>query len=260
MPEPHEVTKREVPAAPSACHPSPARTSRATSTAPAAWPTSCSASGSPTSSGSGTSCPRSTCGRRPGRSTGTTSAASLTTHESCQRAYALNEEGGVLQCTWPRGGRPRYPFPYADECWTGIRVPGRRPPVLRGRGGGRLRDRPRRPRAPRRHPAESLGRVRVRPPLRAGALVLVAPPGPVRLRVQRARGRLKFAPRVSTDGFRCFFSTGTAWGIVALGNREATVSVEAGELRLRRLEIGERAHAFESPRVVAPGRPLRVEW
>src|SRR6185436_16787590 len=44
---------------------------------------------------------------------------SLVDHESCQRAYAVNEEGAVLQCTWPRGGRPRYPFPYADEAWTG---------------------------------------------------------------------------------------------------------------------------------------------
>jgi non-lysosomal glucosylceramidase len=21
---------------------------------------------------------------------------------------------------WPHGGRPRYPFPYVDEVWTGI--------------------------------------------------------------------------------------------------------------------------------------------
>ena len=44
---------------------------------------------------------------------------SVADHESCQRAYAVNDEGALLQCTWPHGGRPRYPFPYADECWTG---------------------------------------------------------------------------------------------------------------------------------------------
>ncbi|MGH2370883.1 MAG: GH116 family glycosyl hydrolase, partial [Chloroflexota bacterium] len=40
---------------------------------------------------------------------------SLEGHESCQRTYALNDEAGLLLCSWPRGGRPDYPFPYADE-------------------------------------------------------------------------------------------------------------------------------------------------
>ena len=44
----------------------------------------------------------------------------LSKHESCQRTYALNEEAGLLLCTWPHGGRPKYPFPYADEVWTGV--------------------------------------------------------------------------------------------------------------------------------------------
>ena len=39
---------------------------------------------------------------------------------NCQRAYALNDEAGLLLCTWPEGGRPSLPFPYADEVWTGI--------------------------------------------------------------------------------------------------------------------------------------------
>ncbi len=37
-----------------------------------------------------------------------------------QRVYALNDEAGLLLCTWPNGGRPSLPFPYADEVWTGI--------------------------------------------------------------------------------------------------------------------------------------------
>ena len=23
-------------------------------------------------------------------------------------------------CTWPHGGRPKFPFPYCDEVWTGV--------------------------------------------------------------------------------------------------------------------------------------------
>ncbi|MCY3781173.1 MAG: GH116 family glycosyl-hydrolase [Chloroflexi bacterium] len=41
-------------------------------------------------------------------------------HLNCQRVYTLNDEAGLLLCTWPGGSRPNLPFPYADEVWTGI--------------------------------------------------------------------------------------------------------------------------------------------
>jgi len=37
-----------------------------------------------------------------------------------QRAYALNDERGLLLCSWPLGGRPRLPFVYSDEVWAGV--------------------------------------------------------------------------------------------------------------------------------------------
>lgn len=44
----------------------------------------------------------------------------LTEHESTQRVYAVNDEGGLLLASWPHGGRPNIPFVYSDEVWTGI--------------------------------------------------------------------------------------------------------------------------------------------
>lgn len=41
-------------------------------------------------------------------------------HENVQRTYAANNDGGLLLCSWPKGGRPRLPFVYADEVWAGI--------------------------------------------------------------------------------------------------------------------------------------------
>lgn len=41
-------------------------------------------------------------------------------HENLQRVYAMNDEAGLLLCTWPNGGQPYYPFVYSDEVWTGI--------------------------------------------------------------------------------------------------------------------------------------------
>lgn len=44
----------------------------------------------------------------------------FTAYDSVQRTYALNDESGLVLCTWPRGGRPRIPFVYSDEVWSGI--------------------------------------------------------------------------------------------------------------------------------------------
>jgi hypothetical protein len=40
--------------------------------------------------------------------------------DNVQRVYALNEEAGLLLCSWPHGNRPVLPFVYSDEVWTGI--------------------------------------------------------------------------------------------------------------------------------------------
>lgn len=37
-----------------------------------------------------------------------------------QRTYVLNDDAGLLLCTWPNGGRPIIPFVYSDEVWIGI--------------------------------------------------------------------------------------------------------------------------------------------
>jgi len=45
----------------------------------------------------------------------------LSSHANPQRpGYAFGQEGGLLLCTWPRGGKHSLPFPYSDEVWTGI--------------------------------------------------------------------------------------------------------------------------------------------
>ncbi len=45
----------------------------------------------------------------------------LTAHANPQRpGFAVGAEGGLLLCTWPRGGKPALPFVYSDEVWTGI--------------------------------------------------------------------------------------------------------------------------------------------
>jgi hypothetical protein len=45
----------------------------------------------------------------------------LSDHANPQRpSYALGKEGGLLLCSWPKGGKLSLPFVYSDEVWTGI--------------------------------------------------------------------------------------------------------------------------------------------
>lgn len=45
----------------------------------------------------------------------------LTDHSNPQRpGYAIGSEGGLLLCSWPKGGKLSLPFVYSDEVWTGI--------------------------------------------------------------------------------------------------------------------------------------------
>jgi hypothetical protein len=45
----------------------------------------------------------------------------LTDHVNPQRpTYAAGKEGGLLLCTWPKGGKLSLPFIYSNEVWTGI--------------------------------------------------------------------------------------------------------------------------------------------
>ncbi|MBN2410238.1 hypothetical protein JXQ31_01015 [candidate division KSB1 bacterium] len=46
---------------------------------------------------------------------------SLLNHANPQRpSFAMGTDGGLLLCTWPKGGEPTFPFIYSNEVWTGI--------------------------------------------------------------------------------------------------------------------------------------------
>ena len=45
----------------------------------------------------------------------------LSDHANPQRpSYALGDEGGLLLCSWPKGGAVTIPFIYSNEVWTGV--------------------------------------------------------------------------------------------------------------------------------------------
>ena len=45
----------------------------------------------------------------------------LSEHANPQRpTFAMGNDGGMLLCSWPKGGKLQLPFVYSDEVWTGI--------------------------------------------------------------------------------------------------------------------------------------------
>jgi non-lysosomal glucosylceramidase len=45
---------------------------------------------------------------------------SLAAHDNTERTYALNQEAAVVVCDYGKAERPRIPFPYFAEAWTGL--------------------------------------------------------------------------------------------------------------------------------------------
>lgn len=169
-------------------------------------------------------------------------------HTQIPRRYVLDDEGGLLMCTWPRGGRPNPFIIYADEVWTGIeyataglmlwegmvdeavqivdtarsRYDGRRREGLDSGPGG--------------NPFNELecGKFYARAMSSFG--LLLAAQG---LILDTPAGVLGFAPRWQPEDHRSFFITGTGWGLFvqkrARGEQREEIDLRYGHLNLRAL-------------------------
>jgi len=145
---------------------------------------------------------------------------SLEEHQSVQRVYALNDEAGLLLCTWPIGGRPAYPFPYADEVWTGIEYQVAAELIYQGcvaEGLQMVRAVRSRHDGSKRNPwnEPECGHHYAR--AMSSWSLLLALSG---YHYDAVSGLLRIVPREPSDTFRSFFSAGTAWGVVALTQRD----------------------------------------
>ncbi|UCD45322.1 MAG: hypothetical protein JSV27_02140 [Candidatus Bathyarchaeota archaeon] len=133
-------------------------------------------------------------------------------HDNCQRVYALNDEVGLIACTWPGGGRPRIPFPYSHEVWTGIEYQVAAHLIFEGLVDEGLtvvkavRDRHD---GVRRNPWNEVecGHHYARSMASWGLLVALSG-----FSFDMVQKEMSFDPAINADDFRCFWSTGTAWG------------------------------------------------
>jgi uncharacterized protein (DUF608 family) len=153
--------------------------------------------------------------------------------ESVQRIYAVAGESGLLLCSWPHGGRPRLPFVYSDEVWTGIEYQVAASCIYEGlvdEGLKLVRTARERHDGHRRNPWNEVecGHHYARSLASWGVLTALCGQ-----HVDLVNGKVSFAPRINEDDFHCFFSTGRSWGIYHQETRDggmnAWVEVLGGE-------------------------------
>ncbi|MCC7492875.1 MAG: hypothetical protein IT204_11025 [Fimbriimonadaceae bacterium] len=165
--------------------------------------------------------------------------ADLYGHFNHLRSYALADESAVLMASYPRGRRPRRPFPYFTEVMTGFeytlavgllqegltQLGLELITAIRARYDGR-----------RRNPFDEAecGHHYARAMASWGAVLALTG-----FDWEGGPGRLTFAAPVQPTTWS--WSTGDAWGTVQLeprdGQQAVTLTVAGGELRLRELRL-----------------------
>ncbi len=160
----------------------------------------------------------------------------LSTHPNPQRpGYALGDEGGLLLCTWPRGGAPSLPFVYSNEVWTGIEYQAAGHMVIEGmvdEGLAIVRTCRQRFDGTTRNPFNEYECGHFYARALASWGLLRAASG---ARYDAVDKVLHLKPRVSGD-FRAFLATATGYGTVGVRNGEPLCEVVEGDIPFERID------------------------
>lgn len=162
---------------------------------------------------------------------------SLRSFANVQRVYGLNDESGVVLCTWPNNNRPALPFVYSDEIWTGVEYQVAASLIYTGyvqegldiveavqaRHDGYKRN-------PFEHNESGVHYARAL----AAWSVLLSLSG---IEYDGTVNHLSFSPKMKSLPFSTFWSTGRAWGSLLIEKDRLVLTVEYGTLTLQRFEL-----------------------
>lgn len=209
-------------------------------------------------------------------------------HTQQPRRFAFDDEKGLLNCSWPKGGRPRRPILYCDEIWTGIEyqvaatmlyegMPQEAFQIVKG-----ARDRYT---GNQRNPWSEIECGGHYARAMAAWSLLHAAAG---YEFDAAAAALRFAPNLTPDAFRCFFTAPSAWGALAMRKEPrgfcAEIDVRWGALTLKHVILetpfvsagtscavsgnphfrvehdgNEMRVSFQEPVGITPGNPLVIQ-
>ena len=156
----------------------------------------------------------------------------LSDHTNYQRTYALNDEAGLLLCSWPHGGEPDYPFVYSDEVWTGVEYQVASHLIAEGyieKGLELVRAIRERHDGHKRNPWNEFecGNHYARSMASWGVYVALSGLS-IDLTGQHdidTEHGFTIDPAIEREPFNCFWITGDEWGVYDLGNGKETIEV-----------------------------------
>ena len=158
-----------------------------------------------------------------------------------QRVYALNDEPGLLLCSWPHGNRPTLPFVYSDEVWTGIEFHVAAHLIYEGlieEGLAIVKGVTERYRGDNRNPWNEVECGHHYARAMASWSVKLALDG---FTFDLPQGRIGFSPKLSPQEYQTFWSTGTGWGTYSqnLGDAAFRFEVLYGKQVIRQLDLSD---------------------
>ncbi len=183
----------------------------------------------------------------------------LRSFANVQRVYGLNDEAGVVLCTWPNGNRPALPFVYSDEIWTGVEFQVAASLIFTGfveqgleiveavrhRYDGHRRN-------PFEHDESGTHYARAM----ASWSLLPALSG---FEYDGINNSLSFDPKWDPAGFSTFWSTGNAWGQFKIKSGKAVLSVHFGKLVLKQFSVQEKSKSWKKVKTLTPGEHIVIQ-
>lgn len=148
------------------------------------------------------------------------------------RVYALNDEKGLVICTWPKCSSPKVPIPYSGECMNGFEYQAACHMIFEGlldEGLSVVKAVRERYDGERRNPWNEFECGSNYARSMASYALLLALSG---FEYDMVNGSMGFNPRINKEDFFCFWSVGQAWGSFKADENRITVSILYGNIEL----------------------------
>ena len=162
-------------------------------------------------------------------------------HNNVQRTFVLNDEAALVVCDYAKAPRPRIPFPYYAEVFTGLEYVAASQMLFAGmtrEGLECIHAIRARYDGERRNPWDEAecGHHYARAMAAWSPLLALSGFG-----YHGLSGTVWVLPRMQAPDFRCFWSTATGWGTFALSAARLDLKVDHGTLACRRCVVPRRA-------------------
>lgn len=148
------------------------------------------------------------------------------------RIYALNNEKGIVICTWPKRDMPRVPVPYFSECMNGFEYQAACHMIYEGlieEGLSIVKAIRDRYDGEKRNPWNEFECGSNYARSMASYSLLLALSG---FEYDMTKGHIGFSPKINGENFYCFWSLNTGWGSFEIHENKVQFTVKSGHISL----------------------------